>query len=394
MSPKEATAFLIDLNLTVDQYLAIRSESREHGHDWLPPYAVVLEAKKEAYPDNITVTETGAEVDLQSLLHHAGTGIVEQLIAEGVIENVGELVGYTLVLKGGFDATHVTEFNQKCLDPEPVRFQYLKETKAICKREADYLRGKMKEVQILEVNGCQIDFEMISSMVDGKVCNFLNNSSSQRCFVCKETISKFNDIELVVVKQVDETQINNGLTVMHTRIRSMELVLYIAERLVLPKRIYKVPKALKPVTKKEGRRIQQCLKSRIGVVVNKPKPGFGNTNSGNTARKFFKNCDIVAEITGFDVRLLVRIATILGVISCGEVVNIGAFREYGIDTARRFVEFYDWYYMPTTLHLILIHGYLFLRKLDPAMGLYSEEPLESSHKVLKSYRNHRARRCD
>ncbi|KAJ8686392.1 hypothetical protein QAD02_022186 [Eretmocerus hayati] len=28
------------------------------------------------------------------------------------------------------------------------------------------------------------------------------------------------------------------------------------------------------------------------------------------------------------------------------------------------------------------------------MGLYSEEPLESSHKVLKSYRNHRARRCD
>ncbi|KAJ8677327.1 hypothetical protein QAD02_013114 [Eretmocerus hayati] len=107
-----------------------------------------------------------------------------------------------------------------------------------------------------------------------------------------------------------------------------------------------------------------------------------------------RSVDVQKETGGFDIRLLVRIATILGVIPCGEVVNIGAFRAYGIDTARRFVEFYDWYYMPTTLHLILIHGYLFLRKLDPAMGLYSEEPLESSHKVLKSYRNYRARRCD
>ncbi|KAJ8676951.1 hypothetical protein QAD02_012738 [Eretmocerus hayati] len=354
----------------------------------------VLEAKKEAYPDDIRVTETMAEVDLQSLLQHTGRGIVQHLIDEGVISNVGDPIRYTLIYKGGFDATHVTEFNQKCADPEydfshvftsaivplklvgkdsgriiwqnetpnsvrfcrPVRFQYLKETDAI-------------------------DFELNLSKIDGKVCNFLNNCSSQKCFVCKETIGKFNNIDLVVTKHVDETQIKNGLTILHTKIRSMELVLNVAERLALPKPIYRVPKILKPITNTQGRIIQQCLKSRIGVVVNKPKRGFGNTNSGNTSRKFFKNTDIVADITGFSVCLLVRIATILGVISCGEAVNIGAFRRYCIDTAREFVRLYPWYYIPTTLHLLLIHGCLFLRKFDPALGLYSEEPLESSHKV-------------
>lgn len=36
----------------------------------------------------------------------------------------------------------------------------------------------------------------------------------------------------------------------------------------------------------------------MGLVVDQPKQGGGNSNDGNTARKFFKNPLLVSQITG------------------------------------------------------------------------------------------------
>lgn len=44
--------------------------------------------------------------------------------------------------------------------------------------------------------------------------------------------------------------------------------------------------------------MQQALKIKLGILVDIPKQGYGSTNDGNTARKFFANIDQVAEITG------------------------------------------------------------------------------------------------
>ena len=41
----------------------------------------------------------------------------------------------------------------------------------------------------------------------------------------------------------------------------------------------------------------------MGLIVDQPKPGFGNTNDGNTARRFFQNAEKSAEITKIDVNL-------------------------------------------------------------------------------------------
>lgn len=38
----------------------------------------------------------------------------------------------------------------------------------------------------------------------------------------------------------------------------------------------------------------------LGIQVDKPKQGFGSTNTGNVARKFFDNIDVVSEVTGID----------------------------------------------------------------------------------------------
>lgn len=40
--------------------------------------------------------------------------------------------------------------------------------------------------------------------------------------------------------------------------------------------------------------IQQKFKSELALIVDNPKPVFGSTNDGNTARKFFKNAVITS----------------------------------------------------------------------------------------------------
>lgn len=84
--------------------------------------------------------------------------------------------------------------------------------------------------------------------------------------------------------------------------------------------------------------------------------GTGNTNDDNTARRFFKNPEKSAEITGIDFTLLKRFGNILSVIASGREINPITFDEYALATATLFVHLYPWYYMPASVHKILIHG--------------------------------------
>ena len=49
----------------------------------------------------------------------------------------------------------------------------------------------------------------------------------------------------------------------------------------------------------------------MGLIVDVPKAGFGNTNDGNTSRRFFMNPDLSAKITGLDENLIHRFKVIL-----------------------------------------------------------------------------------
>lgn len=95
---------------------------------------------------------------------------------------------------------------------------------------------------------------------------------------------------------------------------------------------------------------------------------------------------------GFDLELLKRFKTILAVISSKHIINTDAFRMYCFDTAKRYVEIYGWYYMPTTVHIILIHGYKIMENLFLPIGMFSEEALESTHKVMKNFRENFSRK--
>lgn len=97
-------------------------------------------------------------------------------------------------------------------------------------------------------------------------------------------------------------------------------------------------------------------------------------------------------IKGFDKELLKRLGNILSVLHCGHSIKIEEFRIYGLETAREFVRLYSWYYMPPSMHLILLHGHLIMKNFNFPIHMMSEEAQESRNKDIKRFREFHSRK--
>lgn len=139
------------------------------------------------------------------------------------------------------------------------------------------------------------------------------------------------------------------------------------------------------------REIQDKFK-QIGLIVDRPKQGGGNTNDGNTARRFFKDPIKSAEITGVNENLIRRFGVILQTLSCFYEININAFANYVEDTRQLYINSYPWYYMPTSVHKILVHGPEIINSCILPIGQMSEKALEAKNKDCRRYREHSTRK--
>jgi hypothetical protein len=72
------------------------------------------------------------------------------------------------------------------------------------------------------------------------------------------------------------------------------------------------------------------LRQKLGILVGQPKPGLGSTNDGNTARIFFRNPEVSAEVTGLNEELNRRFSVILKTMSSGFRINTEEFDTYAI----------------------------------------------------------------
>jgi len=71
-----------------------------------------------------------------------------------------------------------------------------------------------------------------------------------------------------------------------------------------------------------------------------PKQGFGTTNDGNTARRFFSDPQLASQITKVDENLINRFATISNVLACGFEINYMTFEQFCTETAEYYVRLY------------------------------------------------------
>lgn len=281
-------------------------------------------------------------------------------------------------------------------NPEPSSIRYCRPLMFEFMTENNENMTKTYEFYINEFNNLKpkkipvgdgyvtINYEVEFTMIDGKTCN-----------ICNASPTEMNDLKKIKKKEEEnkfQTEFYKyGMSTLHCKIRFMEAILTMAYNKPFEKnRCSKAYRQQKSDRKKE---IQTQLKDEIGILVDVVKQGFGTTNCGNTARRFFdpKNISTVARILNIDKSLIHQLSVILEVISSDKKIKIDRFENYCNATAQLWVKLYPWKYMTPTVHKVLIHGSAIIQELGCNIGRFSEEAQEANNKIFREARARKAR---
>ncbi|XP_011697762.1 PREDICTED: uncharacterized protein LOC105455831, partial [Wasmannia auropunctata] len=164
----------------------------------------------------------------------------------------------------------------------------------------------------------------------------------------------------------------------------MKFLLHISYNLDFKKGCAKGDDKILKIKRKEI--IKKDLKSKLSLTVDVVKQGSGTTNTGNVARCFFAEAETVAEITGLNKNLILRLGNILQILACGKEIDCEKFKKYCLDTAELCIHLYPWYKIPPSVHKVLIHGSDIIKHLGLPIGCLSEEAQEANNKIFRKAR--------
>lgn len=247
MSADQALAMIIDTNLSMHQYLALRQHTKILSPKLYPCYDLVKGSKMSTYPRNITVTETYAEIRLQSLIDHT----VERLInaQEEVFKTLPDIKDeISIIIKWGCDGAEQSRYKQKFADPNlsdeslfsismvplqlcssitgekqiywqnpapsstrycrPIKFVFAKETRDVIINEVKHIQDQILALAPTSIQTENFNFKvratLVLCMIDGKVCNALSTyKSSQACYLCGATPKTMNSINSLSERDIN-----------------------------------------------------------------------------------------------------------------------------------------------------------------------------------------------
>ena len=273
----------------------------------------------------------------------------------------------------------------------PIKLVFAKETTDLIKLEVDLIAEQINALAPIEIHEEEFHVTIkpvfLLTMVDGKVCTALSpvTSSSQTCYICGAKPSEMNNATIISRKSLDAFSMSFGLSPLHSWIRFMECILHIAYRLDV--KVWQVKeKESKEKVKARKELIQTRFKMETGLRIDMPTQQAGNSNDGNTARRFFRDENKTAEITGIDIELLKGFHIILEALASGFPINLDAFEACATRTRTLYLEKYGWYYMPVSVHKVLFHGRQVIASCILPIGQLSEEAQEARNKENRKYR--------
>ena len=424
LTDQQLIALYLDLDLSERKYIVLRDTVNSVHPDLLPSLYQLRKIKKQFYEADIKCTEISAKICLQELLNKTAESIIKDKLNE-----ISGCLTATLTCKWGLDGSggHST-YKQKFLDSthsdeylflialsplnlvdskttikiwenprpasthycRPIKFIFSKENKNLIKYEEAEIQGQISnlETYVIFINGheIEINFSILFTMLDGSVCNTLTETNaSSRCFICGATPKEMNNETIVSQKTPKVENFRFGLSPLHLWIRCFECLLHIAYKLPFKSWQLRGDENKKALEERK-KDLQTKFKQTMGLLVDKPKPGYGSTNDGNTAKRFFYNPEISSEITGVDVTLIKHFSIILRILASGRIININKFSVLLQDTKKLYLSLYGWYYMPSSIHKLLIHGTDIISFFELPIGQLTEEALEACHKVIRKNR--------
>lgn len=276
----EALALMVDLKLSKPKYEQLRSENKNRNADLLPPYYRVVEAKAECYPPHrfITLSDFGAEVELQHLLNHTIERLI-QICDENLIRGLTE-PKLQVTYKWGMDGAsgqscYKQIFNNNSgncsadasvfmisllplqissadriiwTNPlpsstkfcRPIKFNFTKETPENSVKEFKIMEEKISKLKDSSIvcgsKNILVTHKLYSTMVDGKMIDDLTeNKCHSTCYICSATTSQMNDFDNLKTKKLIESNYAFGISSLHCWIRFMECLLHISYKLEIGK---------------------------------------------------------------------------------------------------------------------------------------------------------------
>lgn len=184
------------------------------------------------------------------------------------------------------------------------------------------------------------------------------------------------------VQTADEDMYSFGISPLHSWIRAFECLLHISYKLNIKKWQARTKEDKESVAFRKAH-IQKRFKNELGLLVDMPKQTAGNTNDGNTARRFFRNPELSAKITGIDIQLIRRFLVILETLSCELEIDAERFQLYAEETRKLYFEHYSWYYLPPSIHKILVHSKKIIESCILPLGQLAEEAQEANNKEYR-----------
>lgn len=423
---EEALALYIDGRFTRHSYILMQGGGKKRNANIYPTYDVLVSAKSKCYPLGVEISNTSGEVPLQNLIDHTIMRIIES--QKNLWETSNEKL-LTAVYKWGCDGSsgHATyrqgysEIDASCFDEHlfaiclvplqilmedsivwqnprpsstrycrPIKLMFQKETSSLISAEVKKINEEILKISPTTIGKLEIQHRFHLTMIDGKTFGVIAGSSSQICGICKASPKMMNDLHILKHRSSDENMYEYGLSTLHCWIRFFECILHIAYRIPIKK--WQIRGADKDIANQTKSNIQEKLRMQMHLLVDVAKPGSGNTNTGNTARRFFENPYLASLITGVNEQLINNFSVILRTLACGYNINVEKFREYTMHTAAMFIELYPWFYMPNSVHKVLLHGADVIEKMAVPIGLLSEEALEARNKDFRYIRQHHTRK--
>ena len=433
---EEALGLIIDNDLTKAQYERLRHSARQKGCQLYPPYKAVAKAKSACLPPAaaLTVKPERASSSLQKILDHTAGRLLQ--LQEEVVEQLSardadraeqqqqqqqrQRPQLKMISKWGMDGSSghsqykqagvsrddhafviwlvplrlvsvkgdIVWSNPNPSSPRfarPISIEFAAETTALIKERTADIEGEARGLVPLEAAAATVSYDLCMTMVDGKVVNAVTDTAStQTCSICGATPTDTNKLEAVYSRP--QTNIQYGISSLHCWIRCLEALLRIAYRLDVRKRSVRDP-AEKLNVEQAKKKVHDNLKRTMGLCVDEPRAGgVGNSNDGNTARRAFREAAQFAACTGLSEDIITRIHVALQAVTCFFPLDHEAFASFCRQTAEEYVREYGWYYMPVSLHKLLVHSATVAAQCQLPIGAMSEEAAEASNKDLRRFR--------
>jgi len=262
----------------------------------------------------------------------------------------------------------------------------------LIQREHELLTSEVKNlikfrIPIDSINFIDIKYDMNLTIIEGKVLSaVLGVSSAQVCPICLAKPSSFNTLSNSFFFL--ENRLKYGINPLHAWIRCLEFCLHLSYRVGIEKWQARGP-VLKVAVETRKRKIQKDWIKKMGLRVDFRKTnGSGPSYDENTARCAFSDPETFSEILGVEKRLVQDLGTILIALNCQFSINKIKFQEFCTSLANWYVLKYKWFYMPVSVHKILIHvGDIIGASILP-LGMLGEDAGESLNKYYKRDRLH------